>query len=135
MVHVPVITAPGFGKVPVGILQVPLSAVITGVVSRGGGGEQAAHGQNAPARILNAKIAAHAYLLQLPLVGAEHFRGPAHRVVLGTVVVKNVVGVEANLGREVLGGHGQVFYAPVAVEPGPVSGEGSFFGGNFRGEF
>ena len=74
-------------------------------------------------------VAAYADLFQLPFIGAEALRCPAHGVVRGVVVVQDIIRVGAKLRRKVLGGHGAVGGVPITVQPCPVAGERLAFGG------
>jgi len=129
--YIKVITAPPLGDVLVSAGQIPLPAVGTAIVARRGSGEQAIHGEEAAAHIVDTNVTAKAELLQLPLVGTEALRSTAHRIVRWMVVVENIIGVSAELRCEVLGGHRAVHRMPIAVQPGPVAWEWRFFGKSF----
>ena len=131
--YIPVIAAPRLREVLVGVFQIPLATVVAGVVAHGGLREQAIHGQDAAARVLDPDVAAEAGLLKLEFFRAVHFGRAHHGVVLGMVVIEDVVGVEANFRSEVLGAHWAVVVVAAVVRPCPVrEGPRSGFGGGFR---
>src|ERR1017187_3515659 len=102
MGNIPVVTAPCLRDVLVRAGQIPLAAARAGVVPRGRRGEQTVHGEDAPAHVVDADVAADADLLKLPLVGTEALCSAAHAVVLRVVIVENVVRIGAEFRREVL---------------------------------
>src|ERR1700722_10432280 len=120
MLHIPVIAAPGLRHIAVGVGEIPLASSGAGVIAWSRGSEHTVHGQKSSANIVDADVAAKAQLLHLYFIGTKRFGGASHRVVLRMIEIKNVIDVGTKLRREVLGGHGRVFGACVAVEPGPV---------------
>src|ERR1700728_2382271 len=113
MHFVPVISAPCFRDISIGIGKVPLASTIAGIVAWCGRGKLAEHREDPSPDIIEAEVAAEAQLLQLEFLGPKGLGRAAHGVVFGMVEVENVVDIGAELGREVLGGHRRINYAAI----------------------
>src|SRR5580698_6397598 len=118
---VPVVPAPCFRDIPIGIGKVPLATAVAGVVAWYRGGKLAEHGEEPTANIVNTDISAEAQLLDLELLGTELLGGPTHGVVFGMVEVKDVVDVRAELRHKVFRCHGRVYDAAICIQPRPVA--------------
>lgn len=66
------------------------------------------------------EVPANPELRELNFIGAEDFAGAADRVVDRMVILKNVVRIRADFGREKLTVEGWLFGPCVARKPSPV---------------
>src|SRR5437016_12918656 len=102
MHSVDVIAAVGFGKVAIGIVQIPLAACGTGIIARRRLRVHPELSHDARLDIVVMEVAADAELRYLELVRAEDLARTADRVVLRMVEVLNVIDVNPDFRREEL---------------------------------
>src|SRR5947209_7791106 len=120
MQRVPVVAAPSFGEIAVGIVEVPLPAAGTGIVAWSGLRIQPQLRHQPSADVLVVKVAADAELSYLHLVGAKDLARPANRVVFGMGEVVDVVNIGPDLWSEELRIKSRGLGARIAVEPSPI---------------
>src|ERR1700751_3998667 len=99
MQHVEVVSTVGFGKISIGIGQVPLAAGGTRVVARRSLRIQTKLGHQPRSDIVVMKVAADTQLSDLHFTGSENLARTADRIVLGMGKVIDVVDVSSDFRR------------------------------------
>lgn len=101
MLHVHVVSTPGFSDVAVSVGEIPLAYGRTGVVPRCRGRIDPELCQHTPLHIACVKVAANPEVLHLDFPGTCTFCSAAEAVVYGVVVVVDVTCVGSEFTREV----------------------------------
>src|SRR6202789_1338406 len=100
---VPVVSAIHLRDVAIGAVKVPLPTRGAAIVTRRGLGVEAELAEEASVNVIQVEVSAYPCVGDLNLLGTEDPPRSADGVVFGMIEVEIVVGVDANLRREVLG--------------------------------
>ena len=128
-----VVPGVGFREVAVGVARRPRPARHAGVIPRRHRRIHSELGHHPAADVLVIEVAADPQLLHLELVRAARIGRADQRVILWLRDVVDVIAVEDELTREVLGRQREFGLPAIAVQPGEVREREGVFGGNASG--